>query len=86
MSDQQTKIEANISTLALSLGSSAAMAMGLAPNPSSGQIEKNLEVAKFNIDMLIVLKEKTKSNLTKDEEDLLHRMISDLQMKFVQVK
>ncbi len=85
MSEQQ-KIEANISTLALSLGSSAAMAMGLAPNPMSGKTEKNIEVAKFNIDMLIVLKEKTKSNLTKEEENLLHRMIVDLQMKFVQIK
>lgn len=83
---EQQKIEANISTLALSLASSAAMAMGLAPNPMTGKTEKNLEVAKFNIDMLLVLKEKTKSNLTKDEEDLLHRMITDLQMKFVQVK
>lgn len=85
MSEQQ-KIEANISTLALSLGSSAAMAMGLAPNPMSGKTEKNIEVAKFNIDMLVVLKEKTKSNLTKEEENLLHRMIVDLQMKFVQIK
>lgn len=85
MSEQQ-KIEANISTLALSLGSSAAMAMGLAPHPTTGKTEKNLEVAKFNIDMLVVLKDKTKSNLTKDEENLLHRMIVDLQLKFVQVK
>lgn len=85
MSDKQ-KIEANISTLALSLGSSAAMAMGLAPNPMTGKTEKSIEVAKFNIDMLVVLKEKTKNNLTKDEENLLHRMIVDLQMKFVQVK
>jgi hypothetical protein len=36
--------------------------------------------------MLVVLKDKTKSNLTKDEADLIHRMIVDLQMKFVQVK
>ncbi len=85
MTDQQ-KIEANISTLALSLGSSAAMAMGLAPNPMNGKIEKNIEVAKFNIDMLMVLKDKTKTNLTKEEENLLHRMIVDLQTKFVQVK
>lgn len=83
---EQQKIEANISTLALSLGSSAAMAMGLAPHPITGKTEKNLEIAKFNIDMLVVLKDKTKSNLTSDEADLIHRMIVDLQMKFVQVK
>lgn len=85
MSEQQ-KVEANISTLALSIGSSAAMALGLAPNPTNGKMEKNLEIAKFNIDMLVVLKDKTKSNLTKEEENLLHRMIVDLQMKFVQTK
>jgi hypothetical protein len=85
MSEQQ-KVAADISTLALSLGSSAAMALGLAPNPSNGKVEKNLEVAKFNIDMLVVLKEKTKSNLTKDEDNLLQRMIVDLQMKYVQTK
>lgn len=84
MSD--STINANLSTLALSLGSSAAMAMGLAPNPVSNKTEKNLEIAKFNIDMLIVLKEKTKGNLSKDEEEFLHKLISDLQMKFIQAK
>lgn len=82
----EQNIEANISTLALSLGSAAAMAMGLAPNPMTGKTEKNIPAAKFNIDMLMVLKEKTKSNLNQDEEALLHRMIVDLQTKFVQVK
>ena len=43
-------------------------------------------LAKFNIDMLVVLRDKTKSNLTKDEENLLQRIIVDLQMKFVQEK
>ena len=59
MSSNQN-FHANLSTLALSLGSSAAMALGLAPNPNTNKSEKNLEIAKFNIDMLIVLKEKTK--------------------------
>ncbi len=83
---QNNELEANISNLLLSLGSSAAMAMGLAPNPINGKTEKDLKIAKFNIDMLIVLKEKTKNNLQKDEEEFLHRLISDLQMKFIQVK
>lgn len=78
--------QANLSTLALSLGSSAAMALGLAPNPTTNKSEKNLEIAKFNIDMLIVLKEKTKGNLLKEEEEFLHRLIADLQMKFIQEK
>lgn len=84
MSDQQNKLEANFSTLVLSIGSSAAMAMGLAPNPSTGKTDKDLEMAKFNIDLLEALSEKTKGNLTKEEGDLLTRMLSDLQMKYVQ--
>lgn len=80
------KFEASLSTLALSIGSSAAMALGLAPNPATGKTEKNLEIAKFNIDLLIVLKDKTKGNITKDEENFMHRLISDLQVKFIQEK
>jgi hypothetical protein len=80
------ELEANISTLVLSLGSSAAMALGLAPNPMNGKTEKDLRVAKFNIDMLVVIKDKTKNNLAKEEEEFLHRLIADLQMKFVENK
>ncbi len=86
MSPKTNDIEANLSTLILSIGSSAAMAMGLAPHPQSGAIEKNREAAKFNIDLLVVLQNKTKNNLSSDEDAFLKNLISDLQMKFVQLK
>lgn len=86
MSTTEPKLEANFSTLILSIGSSAAMAMGLAPHPQTGKIEKNLDVARFNIDLLLVLQTKTKQNLTADEEAFLTKVISDLQLKFVQSK
>ncbi len=57
--------------------------MGLEKNPASGQIEKDLELAKFNIDMLDMLKTKTKNNLIADEQQFLDTVISDLQIKFV---
>lgn len=81
---QKQDIEASLSTLVLSIGSSAAMALGLAPEPTTGQNTKDLQVAKFNIDLLIVLQEKTKNNLTQDEVQFLSRIISDLQLKYVE--
>lgn len=79
------KIEASFSMLAMSIASSAAMAMGLAPDPHSGKVlPPDKTMARFNIDLLVMLKEKTKSNLTEEEQRFLDSMISDLQMKFVQ--
>lgn len=76
-------LEASFSTLVLSIGSSAAMALGLAPNPVSGKTEKDLALARFNIDLLVMLRDKTKGNLSSDEQRFVDSIVSDLQMKFV---
>ena len=90
VSETNTKgvvLEPTISTLVLSLSSAALMALGLATDPS--QSDKELKVdkpmAKFNIDMLIMLKEKTKGNLNSHEQKLLDAIISDLQIRYVEV-
>ena len=83
---QNQKIEASLSTLVLSIASSAAMALGLAPHPTSDKVEKDLDMARFNIDLLAVLEEKTKGNRTSDEERFLTSVLQDLKMKFVQAK
>lgn len=79
-------LEANFSTLVLSIGSSAAMALGLAPNPATGQVEKDKDLARFNIDLLRMLRDKTKGNLTADEQRFIESIVTDLQMKFVQAQ
>lgn len=84
MAENQKGLEANFSTLTLSIGSSAAMALGLVPNPVSGKTEKDVNVARFNIDLLRMLRDKTKNNLNSDEQTFLDSVIADLQMKFVQ--
>ncbi len=78
------EIKASLSTLILSIGSSAAMALGLAPNPATGKVEKDKRIAKFNIDLLLVLQEKTKNNLNEEEKSFLSSLINDLQLKFLQ--
>ncbi len=79
---QQT-VEASFSTLILSIGSTAAMALGLAPHPQTGKTETDLAMARFNIDMLEVLQTKTKNNLLKEEADFLNNLIADLRLKYV---
>ena len=76
--------EANFSTLILSIASSAAMSLGLAPNPTTQKMEKNLEIARFNIDLLVVLQNKTKNNLDPEENRFLESVVRDLQLKYIQ--
>ncbi|MBX7231805.1 MAG: DUF1844 domain-containing protein [Bdellovibrionales bacterium] len=76
----------SLSTLVLSIASSAAMALGIAPNPQTQKMEKNIENAKFHIDLLILLREKTRNNLEEDEEKFLTSIINDLQVKYIQSK
>lgn len=80
------KVDASFSMLVMSVASSAAMALGLTPDPQSGKVETDKDMARFNIDLLIVLKEKTKNNLSKEETELLDHLLKDLQLKFVQFK
>ncbi len=79
-------MEVSFSTLLMSIGSSALIGLGLTENPTSGQIEKDLKMAEFNIDLLKVLESKTKGNLTKEESEFLKNILSDLQMQFVNNK
>ena len=72
-------------TFILSLASSAQVHLGLIPNPESGKAEKRLDIAKQTIDILGVLRDKTKGNLTKDEERLFEAVLYDLRMKYVEL-
>lgn len=80
------QLEANFSVLVMSIASSAAMALGLAPHPETGETKKDKNMAKFNIDLLLMLKDKTTGNLSQDEIRLLENVLSDLQLKFVSDK
>ena len=63
----------------------AALFLGQIPNPRTGEGEVNLELAKMFIDQLAMIQEKTRGNLTKEEETVLRNAISNLQMVFVEV-
>ncbi len=58
-------------------------AMGKVPNPANGKTEKNLELCKQIIDIMEMLKEKTKGNLTDNEDRMLAGTIAELQLNYV---
>jgi hypothetical protein len=75
--------EITFSSLILSLSSTAFMHLGALPDPNSGKTEKNLLLAKQTIDLLGVLREKTRNNLDQDEENLFEHLLYDLRMAYI---
>lgn len=71
-------------TLIASFTTSGMVGLGKIPNPVNNKIEKNMDQAKHSIDILLMLKEKTKGNLKEEEEKILQNAIADLQINFIQ--
>ena len=74
----------DFTTFCLSLASSAMIHLGQAPSPETGKTDKSLPLAKQTIDILALLEEKTRGNLSAEEERLLSTLLYDLRMRFVQ--
>jgi hypothetical protein len=81
----QGEIEVSFLNYIMSLGYQAVIFLGEVPHPMTGQTEKNLRQAKFLIDTLQLLRDKTKGNLTSQEEQLLGSSLYELQLKYVEV-
>lgn len=71
------------SSFVISLGSSSLMLMGEQLDPQQPAMPVNLPQAKEIIDLLSVLEEKTKGNLTPEEQTVLRDMLYALRMKYV---
>lgn len=82
--DNENLPRVNFISFVLSLAGAAQIHLGTVPNPHTGKTEKNLQLAKETIDLLDILKEKTKGNLTKDEEDLFDHMLFECRMKYME--
>ncbi len=77
--------EGNLAALISMLATQSLFAMGLLHIKGQEGREPDLEMAKYNIDMLDVLVEKTKGNLTDEEEQVLSTTLSELRMGYVRV-
>lgn len=74
----------DFSSFILSLYSSGLVQLGTVEDPSTGKKTKDLTMAKYNIDMVAMLQEKTLGNLTEDEENLLKALLSELRLAYVE--
>jgi len=73
------------STFILSLNTAALIHLGELPNPETNRKEVNLTLAKHTIDTLDMLKEKTRGNLSPDEERLLESILYELRLRYVKL-
>ncbi|MEM1109585.1 MAG: DUF1844 domain-containing protein [Planctomycetota bacterium] len=76
---------ANFETMLSSFITQALFAMGAIPDPQTGQPAVHLDLARYQIDLLTVLEEKTKGNLTDDEAKMLSGALYELRSRYVQV-
>lgn len=67
----------------VSLAQAALMQLGDIPDPTTGQPVRNKDQARYSIDLIDMLSEKTKGNLTEEEQTLIQRVLSDLKLRFV---
>jgi len=67
------------------LATNAAASLGAVPHPATGQRSLDLETGKYWLDVLAMIKEKTKNNLHPQENRLLDALLSDLRMQYVTV-
>ncbi len=85
MAEQDKAGRIDFYTFVLSLASSAFVHLGDAPHPETGQPGKpDLALAEQMIDILAMIRDKTKGNLTPEEERFLETLLTDLRLRFVQ--
>ena len=77
---------ASFDLLVMTHASQAMLAMGFMPDPTTGEMVKNLKLAGHHVDMLGILEEKTTGNLTEAEAAMLENSLHQLRMAFVQAK
>lgn len=74
----------DFSTLCFSLATGALINLGVAPDPVTKKIQKNVELAKQNIEILAMLQAKTKGNLSDEENQLLESLLTEVRLRFVE--
>jgi hypothetical protein len=84
MTDAHPPAHVDFGTFVLSLGSSALVHLGEISHPDTDQAREDLLLARQTIDLLAMLEEKTRGNLTGEETRFLGDLLADLRLKFVE--
>jgi len=71
-------------TFIIGLASTTLIHLGEAANPDTGRTERNLELARESLELLSLLREKTRGNLTEEEDKLFATVLTDLRLRYVE--
>jgi hypothetical protein len=77
--------EVTFAAFVMSLNTSALYHLGEIADPATGKTIVDLDLARHAIDTLALIQEKTKGNLTSDEDALLENILYDIKIRFVKV-
>lgn len=75
--------EVTFPALILSLNTSVLYHLGEIGDPVTGKREPDFDLARHGIDTLVLLEQKTKGNLLKEEEELLKNILYDVKLRYV---
>lgn len=78
--------EANFVSIVMRMATGAYIALGVVPDPTTGLEKEDKKMAKYLIDSLRVLREKTDGNLEIEEKGYIDQVIADLELKFIKIK
>ena len=78
--------EVNFNSLILSLSSSALLHLGEIADPHTGEKKRDIALAKHSIDIIAMLREKTKGNLDGEEQKFIDTILADLRLRYVKLK
>jgi uncharacterized protein DUF1844 len=77
--------EVTFSSFVLGLSTQALLHLGEIPDPGSGAVARDLVAARQVIDILGILRDKTRNNLAQGEESLLDSILYDLRIRYVEL-
>jgi hypothetical protein len=84
MTDQPAPESLTFTAFVLSIATTAAIHFGDLPDPSGGGAQPNLQAAAQMIEILALLDQKTRGNLTAEERQVLEQVLFELRMRYVQ--
>ncbi len=85
MGENEQESEAiDFKSFLLGLASTILIHLGEVPHPELGNVEKDVALARQSLDVLALLREKTRNNLTPDEDKFFETLLADLKLRFVQ--
>jgi len=84
MGNTRSELEPNFSIFLTSLGMQAMIFLGEMPNPVNNETKVELERAKYMIDSIAMIKDKTQGNLSAEERKLMDDILYGLRLKYAE--